>query len=261
MADLRMLTGGRTGATPTPGPALGRVTHPSVSELPADLAPADWGPALHLVVGDGGSVRIRVVDALLRCLAHQGLRQTTVDDIAREAGVSRATLYRNFPGGRDAVVVATAQTEVARFFSALAVDLGAADDLEELVVAGLVTAARRLGDHRALAHLLAEEPGVVLPWLAFDRLDRVLAAATAFTAPFFARWLEAEQAARAAEWTARVLVSYVTCPVDGTDLRRPEDARDLARRFVLPAIEALAAEGRPARPAAAGTAAPGSGRD
>jgi AcrR family transcriptional regulator len=42
----------------------------------------------------------RVVDAALRCLAREGLRGTTVDDIASDAGVSRATLYRAFPGGR-----------------------------------------------------------------------------------------------------------------------------------------------------------------
>jgi AcrR family transcriptional regulator len=187
-------------------------------------------------------VRVRVVDAALRCLAGQGLRKTTVDDIARAAGLSRATLYRNFPGGRDAVLVAATQTEVARLFAALAVELGAADDLEAVVVAGLVTASRRLGDHPALARLLAHEPEVVLPWLAFDGLDRVLGMATAFIAPFFGRWLAAEPAAWAAEWTTRVLLSFLTGPAEGVDLRRPEDARRLARRFVVPGIEAMAAD-------------------
>ena len=187
------------------------------------------------------SQRAAVVDAALRCLARQGVAKTTADDVAREAGMSRATLYRTFPGGKDAVLRAVVDTEVARFFSGLAVVMGEAHDVEDVLVDGMVEAARRLEGHQALAYLLEHEPQVVLPHLAFDALDQVLATAGAFVAPFFARWLEPEQAARAAEWAVRLVVSYQTCPTSGTDLRRPEDARRLVRRFVLPGIEALRA--------------------
>ena len=43
----------------------------------------------------------RVLDAALDCCERWGRSKTTVDDIATEAGISRATLYRMFPGGRD----------------------------------------------------------------------------------------------------------------------------------------------------------------
>jgi AraC-like DNA-binding protein len=43
--------------------------------------------------------RVRIIDATLACLARHGTAKTTVDDIARQAGVSRATVYRAFPGG------------------------------------------------------------------------------------------------------------------------------------------------------------------
>ena len=66
------------------------------------------------------------------------MAKTTVDDIAREAGFSRATLYRTFPGGKDAVVAAMVETEVARLFSSLAVVMGEATDLEDVLVAGMV---------------------------------------------------------------------------------------------------------------------------
>ena len=78
--------------------------------------------------------------------------KTTVDDIARDAKFSRATVQWTFPGGRDAIVEAVVETEVARLFSSLAVVMGAATDLEEAVlVAGMVESARRLSDHEALA--------------------------------------------------------------------------------------------------------------
>ena len=43
-------------------------------------------------------VRDRILDATLTCLGRVGLTKTTLDDVAREAGCARATLYRYFPG-------------------------------------------------------------------------------------------------------------------------------------------------------------------
>ena len=44
-------------------------------------------------------VRERLLQATYACVARWGLAKTTVEDAAREAGVSRATVYRYFPGG------------------------------------------------------------------------------------------------------------------------------------------------------------------
>ncbi len=201
----------------------------------------DLGLVRHLGTDDRSSQRVRVVDATLRCLARQGTNKTTVDDIAREAEISRATLYRAFPGGKDAVLGAVVETEVARFFSALAVEMGEAHDLEDVLVAGIVEAARRLSSHGALGYLLEHEPEVILPHLAFAEMDVVLLAASAFAAPFFGRWLDPDQATRAAEWAVRIVVSYLSCPAEGCDLTDPGDARHLVGTFVIPGIQALRA--------------------
>ena len=195
----------------------------------------------HLGSDDRSSTRVRIVDATLACLARQGLGKTTLDDIAREANFSRATLYRTFPGGKDSILAAVGETEVARLFSSLAVVLGEATDLEDVLVDGMVEAAQRLSAHSALAYLLLHEPGVVLPHLTFADMDRILITAGNFAAPFFARWLEPEQASRAAEWAVRIVLAYVADPAPDTDLTDPEDTRDLVRRFVLPGILALRA--------------------
>lgn len=193
----------------------------------------------HLGTDDRTSTRVRVVDAALRCLARQGAQRTTVDEIARETGISRATLYRAFPGGKEAVLAAVVETEAARFFSALAVAMGEAEDLEDVLVAGMVEAAERLSSHAALRYVLDHEPGLVLSRLAFDPFDEVLGAAATFSAPFFGRWLEPDQALRAAEWAVRVVVSYLSCPREGFDLTDPDQARRLVATFVIPGIQAL----------------------
>jgi hypothetical protein len=131
------------------------------------------------------------------------------------------------------------ETEVARLFSSLAVAMGEATDLEDVLVAGMVEAARRLGAHRALGYLLAHEPGVILPRLTFADLDQILFAAGDFAAPFFARWLSPDEASRAAEWAVRIVLAYLADPAPDTDLADPADTRALVRRFVLPGILAL----------------------
>jgi AcrR family transcriptional regulator len=212
--------------------------------------PAGPGRNLHrLGADDKTSVRVRIVDGALRCVARQGTVKTTADDIAKEAKVSRATVYRTFPGGMDAVFAAIVDTEVARLFSSLAVVMGEATDLEDVLVSGIVESARRLTRHEALRYLMDHEPGVVLRHLAFGEMDRFLAVASAFTAPFFGRWLEPEQATRAAEWAVRIVVSYLSCPSAGTDLTDERDARHLVETFVLPGILAL----RTPAPTPAGT--------
>jgi AcrR family transcriptional regulator len=184
-------------------------------------------------------VRVRVVDGALSCIARQGVAKTTLDDVAHAARCSRATVYRVFPGGKDAVLGAVVDTEVSRFFSALAVRMGAATDLEDVLVAGMTEAATRVTEHRAVKNLLAHEPELVLSQLAFARMDEVLAVTCAFTTPFLGRWLDQAESKRVAEWAARIVVSYLVCPADGVDLTDAAQVRRLVRLFVLPGIRAL----------------------
>ena len=184
-------------------------------------------------------VRVRVIDGAISCLARQGVAKTTLDDVARAAGCSRATVYRVFPGGKDAVLGAVVDTEVSRFFSALAVRMGAATDLEDVIVAGMTEAATGVIGHPVLGYLLGQEPEVVLSTLAFARMDQVLAVTCAFTTPFLGRWLDQAESKRVAEWAARIVLSYLLCPAEGVDLTDTRQVRRLVRLFVLPGIRAL----------------------
>jgi AcrR family transcriptional regulator len=212
----------------------------------------------HLGADDRSSTRVRIVDGALHCLARQGIAKTTVDDIARAAGLSRATVYRTFPRGKEGILGAVVETEVARLFSSLAVAMGEATDLEDLLVAGMVETARWLRSHEALGYLLEHEPGAVLPFVTFAGFDRVLLVAGDLAAPFFARWLEPDQASRAAEWAVRIVMAYCSAPAPGTDLTDPADTRALVRGFVLPGILALRVDAgaSASRPGASGGSGP-----
>ena len=209
----------------------------SVSVARATLVPIPSSPR------DSGdpstSKRIRIVDAALRCIESSGLRGTTVDDVARSAGMSRATLYRAMPGGRDEIIQSVVDTELARFFSTLAVSMGTAESLEEVLVSGMVTAARSIRGSGALSTVLEEEPWVILRHLSFGEMDHAIGVAADFAEPFFGRWLEPDQAIRAADLAVRLVVSYLLDPDEAVDLTDEASVRQLARRHVLPGIEAL----------------------
>lgn len=197
-----------------------------VSPVPAPV-PGSMAP---------GSPAERIIAATLRCISRWGVGKTSLDDVAREAGVSRATVYRLFPGGRDGLFEAVARHEIARFFAAVGTRLAAADDLEELLVAGMAEAGRRILDHEALQYLLAHEPELVVPKLAFRELDALLRTAAAFAAPYLERWLPADDARRAAEWVTRLVLSYASTPAGDVSIGEEASVRSLVRAFVLPGL-------------------------
>ncbi|MFP5328116.1 MAG: TetR/AcrR family transcriptional regulator [Acidimicrobiia bacterium] len=178
----------------------------------------------------------RVLDATNRCISRWGVAKTTLEDVAREAGCSRASVYRAFPGGKDALVQRLVQRELTEFFTRIDSRLAAAGSLEDLVVSGIVEASTAVLDHVALQYLLQFEPEAILPHVSFTRFDEVLATATDFAAPHLERWLDPQQARRSAEWVTRVVVSYVMCPSPGVDLRDEDSVRQLVRHFILPGL-------------------------
>ena len=182
-------------------------------------------------------VDVRAREAVLACIGRFGLAKTTIDDIAREAGCSRATLYRYFDGKPEIVAGAL----VAEFDRITAVVVGAgraAPTLADAVVAVVVAGARELREHDALQFLLAHEPEAVLGHLAFGPGDRVLVAVGDAVAPAFDRWLSSDDATRAGDWLARLLRSYVLMPHPPVDFTDPAAARAFLEQLVVPGLEA-----------------------
>lgn len=190
---------------------------------------------IDLRAGEEDQQQARVVEAALRCIARWGQAKTSLDDVAREAGLSRATVYRLVPGGKDNLLALVSTYELNRFFVSLHDAVQHVDNLEDTLVAGVTTAARHLQHHGALKFMLDHEPEHILPLFAFRNLDRILENVRAFAAPYLAPWLGAE-AGHCAEWVARIVLSYACAPSPEFDLTDEASARRLVRTFVLPGI-------------------------
>lgn len=196
----------------------------------------------------------RVVDATLACIARFGISKTTLDDIARESGVSRATIYRAFPGGRDTLFDAVLTAEVERFFAVLGAELDRTETLEDLCVAGLGGTMRFVSGHAALCSIVSLEPVLLVPQLVFHRLDAVLGSAIAFAVPRLERHLpDRAEAAAAAEHLVRIVLSYTLHPSPHVDPHDDASVRRLVRRHVLPAIGSPPPDPIPASPEEAPT--------
>lgn len=197
------------------------------------------GDRWSLAAPSGDPLEARIVEAMLDCIGRWGVAKTTADDIARTAGVSRATMYRAFPGGKGVAFEALLQHEARRFFELVTTRLDAARTLEDLVVAGALEAASFLSHHQALRYVMAHEPQLVMPWFAFHRLEPALRISTSFTAPHLRRFLPDDHTARTrAEWLVRILLSYAAHPAPWLDLTDEASVRRFVTIYVLPVLSA-----------------------
>ena len=117
------------------------------------------------------TARERIMDAVVACVDRGGLDSFALEDVASEADVSRATIYRHFPGGRQQLIDDTVTREVANFWRTLADEVRPLGSIEERLVSGVMSAHARLADHDLLQRLVTSEPSAILPPLfSADRL-------------------------------------------------------------------------------------------
>ncbi len=178
----------------------------------------------------------RILDAAKQCCERWGVAKVTIDDIATAGGVSRATLYRLFPGGKDVLFDALRVRELTGFFDRLTAEAEGVDDFEDLVVRLVVTATRELRADQHLAIMLGSEPGETLSQLTVEGLPRTIRVATEYITPLVRSHLTQDEAALAIDLLVRMTISYFLAPSDAIDLGDPVSAR----QFIQPGLAALA---------------------
>lgn len=182
------------------------------------------------------TVEARVLDAAKACCARWGVTKVTIDDIAAEAKVSRATLYRMFPGGKDVLFEAMRVRELECFFTRLRLAVAGTSNLEDLLVEAVVFSIRDLQADEHLAAMMASEPGVAVSQLTVDGLPRIIRVATLFLTPLVEPYLGRRSAGDIVELLVRLVISYFLAPSERVDLADSDSARQFIERFLLPAF-------------------------
>ncbi len=181
-----------------------------------------------------GSTEERVLDAVVACAGRWGIAKTTVDDVAREAGVSRATVYRLFPGGKPAMVHLTTNREVVAMLVGLTARLEECVDLDDALTTMLTEGTRVVAAQPAIAYMAAHEPASLRAFFSFDRLDKLFGVTADVLSPTLHRFLDPQAARAAVIWCARLVVSHYLRPHDALDLSERPCAAALVASFMAP---------------------------
>lgn len=200
----------------------------AVTSTPAPASPAPVGPP--------GDTALRILAATAECVAVQGLRATSVEDIAERAGCARATIYRLFPGGRSGLLLAAVELQLTEVLDAATRAADTAADLPSAVAGAVWAASTTIAEHAPLQRLLRDEPGEILPYISFDRLAPLLARAAAWGRDHLGRFLEPDQAEAVGEWGARVVLDHLRSPGSPTDTTDLEAVRRLVDRYLIPGL-------------------------
>lgn len=180
----------------------------------------------------------RLLAATYACVARYGIGKTTVEDIAREAGLSRATVYRHFPGGKEQLVRETVAWEAGHFIDRLTTAVADADDFATLLERAVMMANEAFEEHAVLQKILQTEPERLLPQLTVES-ERLLLLIRTFLLPYLSRERDrlppGLDVQRGAEHVARLLLSFIGAP-GRWDLANPAHVRELVRTELLAGI-------------------------
>lgn len=180
--------------------------------------------------------RERILGAAVVCVGRSGFAKTSLEAVAKEAGLGRATIYRYFPGGKDDLFAQTIAWEVFRFFRRLADAVDDEGDLADLLEAGLRFAHRELADHAVFQKVVETEPERLLPHLSQSG-PLITAAIADYLKP---RLTEADlvpgiPVEETAEFLGRMVLSYMIGQ-GSWDLDDPDQVRALVRGQLLAGV-------------------------
>lgn len=154
------------------------------------------------------------LDAAARCFARHGVSRCSVQDIAADLKVSRATVYRQI-GNVDAAVRLLLARELHRLLTEMPAELALPLGPQTIVdlVAGIVSFAR---SHPVLEKVLRDEPELIGPFLVTD-LDELIGRVVGAVAPLLAAamgagWLARRDPEVVADWLVRLAISLVLAP-------------------------------------------------
>ncbi len=180
--------------------------------------------------------RSQILAATVTCIGRYGIAKTTLEDVAREAAVSRATVYRHFAGGRDQLIGEAITWEVGRFFTRLGLHVDDAPDFATRLERGLIFAHRAVEEHEILQKVVETEPERLLPQLTVTG-PLVLAVLRGYLEPLVQdeRLRPGLGPEEAADWLARNVLSFIVAQ-GHWDLTDPVAVRRLVRTQLLAGV-------------------------
>jgi len=183
-------------------------------------------------------VRERLLDAAEGCLEQFGPQKTSMEDVARAAGMSRATVYRYFEN-RDALLLGVASRQASSLASEAINYLAQFNTISDWLVEGLLYTLRELPSRPVFASLVTSLDSRASGNLFLGSTGLVQIGVNVLR-PMFANAKEQGllrddvDPEMLIEWLLRVLWTYLNAPSQvATD---EEGMRKLFRMMLIPAV-------------------------
>ncbi|MEU4225414.1 TetR/AcrR family transcriptional regulator [Nonomuraea sp. NPDC026600] len=172
----------------------------------------------------------RILDAAYARMLEHGLRRLTVDDVARQAGLSRITVYRRFSRKSD-LIQGVILRELHRFLRAFEQAVGPLPTMADRVTEGFAVTLRLVRGHPLLSRLLVTEPETILPHLTLEAGGYL-----AVAREYLAAHLDTPDAEAVAEMFIRIALSFVLTPDSAIPLDSDDETRAYARHHLVPLL-------------------------
>lgn len=169
----------------------------------------------------------RILDAASELFAHRDAASVGMNEIARAAGCSRATLYRYFET-RDALHSSYAHREAQRIYVGLIDRIGSLTDPRSRLIEGIIVALQSVRENPALASWFAASDRPIGGEMA-GQSEVVHALVSGFVQSLGVG--DSDTADREARWLLRVMTSLLMFP--GRD---DAEERMMLEDFVVPEV-------------------------
>jgi AcrR family transcriptional regulator len=179
------------------------------------------------------TARQRVLEAAVDCVASRGAGRTTVEEVARIAGVSRVTVYRHFKD-RDALLDAAIAAKAEQFNTSITPVLRRVSSVSEGVITYLVRSVDAARRDPAIKGLLVGEDAERVAAL-FRRSPAVRESLTAALAPLLAQDPTAIEVDLVVEWVSLLQLALCTDAFNGG--RTGAALTEFLQAFVAPALD------------------------
>lgn len=166
----------------------------------------------------------RILDAAEQLFARRDAASVGMNDVAKAAGCSRATLYRYFES-RDALYTAYVHRETHRVFAEVGTHVDATMQPADRLTDAIVAALRQVRESPSLSSWFAASQRPIGGEMA-ERSEVIAALTEAYL-----RGLGVDDVERRARWVVRIMVSLLVFP--GRD---EVDERTMLAEFVMPMV-------------------------
>ncbi len=193
---------------------------------------------------DADQITERILTAAIEQMRVAGWRRSTVEDVAKRAGLGRATVYRRFPS-KAALTEAVLHSEFRTYLAGSTAAVAGRTDIADRMAESTAYTVEYLRNHPLVRRLLETEPDAILPALTTDA-GLLLEAFREFCLALWKRELygdapisaDIEQHLRTvAELHIRITLSLLLTPQTIIELDTAEQARAFARRYLAPMLE------------------------